>query len=305
VDRARQQRRATYADPLKPTVPTIQGESMRASVVTATQGGRGARKPGILARRRAARDQAREGRDAFEALAIRAAAGDPAALADLPAAIAEARQFFRGDKFERKRLEVLESAVRATIKDDVLSVAEERHLFNLLNALGVDLNSLQTSDPALWEELWIARVNAGRPPVVSNPGILMKRDEVAYGVFAAVLMKEVAVREWRGGSSGVSIPIGLGMRYRVGRTRGRSAVVGTQLIVADSGVFAVTSLRSIFTGKSKTLEFRHDRLVGLEQFADGLRLNVSNRQTASLLRFAGGSSPSLAAALISSCVSRA
>ena len=46
----------------------------------------------------------------------------------------------------------------------------------------------------------------------------------------------------------------------------------------------ITSVRSVFVGARKTLEFRHDKLVGLEQFRDGLRLNVSNRQTASLLK---------------------
>jgi hypothetical protein len=37
----------------------------------------------------------------------------------------------------------------------------------------------------------------------------------------------------------------------------------------------------------------------MEQFADGLRLNVSNRQLASLFRFIAASSPAIAAALIS------
>ena len=45
--------------------------------------------------------------------------------------------------------------------------------------------------------------------------------------------------------------------------------------------------------------FRRDRLVGLGQYADGLRLSVSNRQTASLFRFAEGSSLAIAAALLS------
>ena len=60
-----------------------------------------------------------------------------------------------------------------------------------------------------------------------------------------------------------------------------------------------TSVRSLFTGSKKTLEFRHDKLVGMEQYTDGLQLNVSNRQTASLLKFGKGQSPTLASALIS------
>jgi hypothetical protein len=63
----------------------------------------------------------------------------------------------------------------------------------------------------------------------------------------------------------------------------------------------VTSQRVLFTGRAKTLEFRNDKMVGLEQFKDGLRLSVSNRQTASLFKL---QSPSIAAALISASVAR-
>ena len=39
-------------------------------------------------------------------------------------------------------------------------------------------------------------------------------------------------------------------------------------------------------------------LEGMEQFKDGLRLHVSNRQAASLFRFKPGQSPSIAAAIM-------
>ena len=128
---------------------------------------------------------------------------------------------------------------------------------------------------------------------MTNPG------ENAYGTFAVALMKEVVDRELRGGSHGVSIHIAKRVNYRVGQIRARSVVVGKHLEAQDSGVLVVTDRRAVFMGTKKTLEFRRDRLVGLEQFTDGLRLSVSNRQTASLFRFAQGSSPSIAAALLS------
>ena len=69
--------------------------------------------------------------------------------------------------------------------------------------------------------------------------------------------------------------------------------------VQDVGVLTVTDQRAIFTATSARLEFRHDKLVGMEQFSDGLRLNVSSRQFASLFRFSAASSPAIAAAVIS------
>ena len=104
------------------------------------------------------------------------------------------------------------------------------------------------------------------------------------------------------GTSSVSVPLGAGIRYRVGGVRGRSVVVGSELIVQDAGGLHVTNQRVVFTGTAKTLEFRNDRMVGLEQFNDGLRLSVSNRQTASLFKLA---TPSIAAALITASVAKA
>ena len=296
----------TYSDPVAPAAFRV-SETPGAMAVRSEDSiseNEAPAAPGMFARHRAAKAENIKGRDAFEDLAARAAAGDSAALARLPAAVAESRRFFGERKFEKKRMEVLQFAIRATIQDDILSGVEENHLNHMLYALGVQLSSLQDKDPELWEELYIARINAGRLPQVGNPGSVMRQGEIAHGAFEVALMKEVTVRGWRGRSSGVSVRIGFGMRYRVGSTRGRSVVVGTELVAADSGLLVVTSTRSLFAGSKKTLEFRHDRLVGLQQFTDGMRLNVSNRQTASLLKFAKGSSTSVAVALISHCSSQ-
>ena len=262
-------------------------------------------KQGFFARRRAAREQRSEGRDAFETLALRAAVGDHEALVALPAAVSEARAHYKPEQFENKCLEILGTAVRDVITDDILNEDEEARIEDLVDALDVTLDALRQRDPELFDELVIARINDGRPPVMDQVQLLLKRGEVANAVFAPVsLMKERAVRQYRGGSSGVSIPIGFGVRYRTSSSRGRSVVVGTELVEEDRGQFTITSVRSMFVGARKTLEFRHDKLVGLEQFQDGLRLNVSNRQTASLLKMPPTPSPSIAAALISWHASR-
>jgi hypothetical protein len=164
---------------------------------------------------------------------------------------------------------------------------------------------LQQRDLELLEELVVARIIDGRPPVMNQVELLLKRGEVANAVFAPVfLMKERAIRQCRGGSSGVSIRIGFGMRYRTSSSRGRSVVVGSELVEEDRGQLTITSVRSVFVGARETLEFRRDKLVGVQQFLDGLRLSVSNRQTASLLTMPRTTSPSIAAALISWQASR-
>ncbi|MGO4257931.1 DUF2510 domain-containing protein [Marmoricola sp. RAF53] len=257
-------------------------------------------KQGYFARKRDERKAKEVGRDKFESLALRAATGEPDAMGALPAAVARAQDLYRGGQLEKKLWATMAAAVRSVIDDDVMTQDEESHLHRLGEVLGTPVQKMETEDYALFEELVIAGINDGRFPRVSNAGIMLKKDEVAYGSFSASLMKEQAVRQFRAGTQSVSIPLGGGVRYRVGGVRGRSVVVGSELIVQDSGLLYVTSQRSVFTGQAKTLEFRHDRLVNLEQYNDGIRLNVSNRQTASLFRM---QRPSIAAAMITAAVS--
>ncbi len=275
-----------------------------AGVVAALEANRGAEtvaaeEPGAVARFLADRKGKADQRAAFEALALRAARGDKDALEQLPAAVNEARELWRGRKFESKTWDVLYETVRQIITDDVMTEAEENHLRHLAAVLGTPLDRLRDQNFELFEEVVVAGINAGRFPSYSDPPVILTRGETAYASFNVGLIKEIAKREFRAGTSSVSIPLGGHVRYRVGGIRGRSEVVGTEMVVEDTGPLVVTSARSMFTGQKKTLEFRNDRLAGLQQFSDGLRLSVTNRQAASLFRFAPGESPSIAAALIS------
>jgi hypothetical protein len=261
---------------------------------------------GFFERRRAEKAQRAAGRDAFEDLAMRAAVGDPDAVRALPRAVSAARVHYSTRQFEQKRLEALTAAVRSVIDDDVLTRAEEQHVDRLLSALELPMDVLQQRAYSLWEAMIVARVNDGRPPVVRGSGhVILRRGEIAHIDLAASLMKEQVIREYRGRSSGVSVPIGFGMRYRTGSSRGRSVVIGTELVAADSGRLLVTNRRVSFIGQRKTLEFRYDRMAALEEFRDGLRLSVSNRQAASLFKLPRGSSPVIASAVIALYVAHA
>ncbi|AZS37545.1 hypothetical protein CVS47_02182 [Microbacterium lemovicicum] len=252
-----------------------------------------------VAPKRLSRRQAkRQGRDSFETTALAAAHGDQTALEALPALVADAERHYKAKEWEQRRWDTLAIAIRDVVDDDVLTEAEERELFRLADALDLDLQTLAVRDMAVFEELVIAGLNDGRLPTVDAP-VMLKSGETARATFGVALMKEVTVREMRGGSHGVSIRVAKGVSYRVGAARAKSVVVGTQMQVQDVGVLTVTNQRAIFTGDKRTLEFRYDKLVGMEQFSDGLRLNVSNRQLASLFRFSASSSPAIAAAFIS------
>ena len=90
-----------------------------------------------------------------------------------------------------------------------------------------------------------------------------KRGEIVHLETPAALMHEVAVREWRGGSQGVSFRVAKGVRYHVGSTRGHLVTVGTQLQNADTGVLSVTNRGAAFLGRRKTVDMPYTKLMGM------------------------------------------
>lgn len=92
----------------------------------------------------------------------------------------------------------------------------------------------------------------------------------------------------RGGSTGFSVPIAKGVRFRTGAFRAKSVVVGTSLEVADTGMLTITSRRAVYKGLRKTVETPFTRLIGVNVFNDGIQLHASNRQNAPLSRVADG-----------------
>ena len=90
-----------------------------------------------------------------------------------------------------------------------------------------------------------------------------------------------------GGSSGVSIPVGAGIRFRVGAMRGQ-VVPGEELQVdKDQGVVMLTNERLIFSGPNHTREWDFDKLLMLSTSDDesDYFISVSNRQKTSGVRF--------------------
>ena len=246
----------------------------------------------------------RFGREEFESVALAAAHGDSAALARLPATVHQAASLYRPKRLEVKKWELLALAVDDVLVDDRLNADEEQHLSHLAAALGLDLRQLALHNFAAYEDLMIAGMNDGRLPRADVP-ILVKPGEFGRASFNAALMKEVLIRENRGSAAGASVRIARGATYRTRQVRARSVVVGTQLQIQDVGVLSVTNCRAVFTGRARTVEFRFDKLVGMDQFKDGLRLSVTNRQLASLFRITPPSSPLVAAAVIAKSVAGA
>lgn len=93
--------------------------------------------------------------------------------------------------------------------------------------------------------------------------------------------------QYVGGSSGVSIPVGGGVRFKVGAQRG-TIVPGTEMQMdKDQGVVMLTNERLVFTGPVKSQEWKFDKLLMLSTSEDesDYYISVSNRKTNSGVRF--------------------
>lgn len=277
----------------KPTAPAL--------VHVDSPSGSGIR--GALARRKSKRSASERDRQLLRDEVAKAARGDSSArVVDV---LERTRAAWKEKELRRFADDTFLSLAEEFLADDVLTQDEQNRLLGIARDLGLSQELIRKRHRSTFEDIVIAGVNDGRLPVLPKAAvhIVAKGTETVHAEWPAQLMKEVAIREFRGGSSGVSIPLGFGVRYRTSSVRGRSVVVGQQLVPEDAGVFAVTSTRSVFVGNKKTLEFRHDKLIGLQQFSDGLRLNVSNRQRASLIKIPASESPLLAGALITAAAS--
>jgi len=93
--------------------------------------------------------------------------------------------------------------------------------------------------------------------------------------------------QYRGKSSGVSLPIGFGIRYRAGHSRGHY-VQGTPTPTAvDVGTVYLTNTRLVFTGNKQTRECLFDKMMGFEhdERTGTTVISVSNRQKPTRIQY--------------------
>jgi hypothetical protein len=211
----------------------------------------------------------------------------------------EAGAAFTPAELVKVRNEAFLAYANRILADDVLSAAEEEEFLSISPLFGI--SNLQSQFPDIMSRMLVAKCNDGRLSAIEDPILLPKRNETVHLETNASLMKERVVREYRGGSSGVSFRVMKGVSYRVGASRGKMVQTGTEIVVEDSGTLSVTSQRAVFMGEKSTVEIPYAKLAGLNLFSDGIRFNISNRKTAPLLKL---ESPGAVAAVMNTAIQR-
>jgi hypothetical protein len=112
-------------------------------------------------------------------------------------------------------------------------------------------------------------------------------ESLFFAVTGASLIEERrGPGHYQGRSRGVSIPVGLGVRYRTGVSRGHY-VQGTPTPMAiDTGTVYITNKRVIFQGARQTRECAFAKLIGFHHYSDGVTtFSVSNRQKPTTIHY--------------------
>lgn len=93
--------------------------------------------------------------------------------------------------------------------------------------------------------------------------------------------------QYIGGSTGVSIPVVGGVRFKVGAQRGTIIPGAEMQMDKDQGVVMLTNERLVFTGPVKSQEWKFDKLLMLSTTPDesDYFISVSNRKSTSGVRF--------------------
>ncbi len=121
------------------------------------------------------------------------------------------------------------------------------------------------------------------------PNTLMQKDGERTLWQGPAIFHEVGRQpgRYQGGSTGVSVPVGGGVRFRVGAQRGTLIPGAEMQMDKDEGIVLLTTERLIFVGPIKTQEWNFDKLLMLSTTPDesDYFINVSNRQKTSGVRF--------------------
>ncbi len=198
-------------------------------------------------------------------------------------------------------LQALRDYLDDVLEDESLTLDEEDRLSEVMRALEIDQSVFNSTLSQYLHRLVIARVNDGRLPVLPTPHIMLKRGEECHLETNASLLKEVAIREYRGGYSGFSFRVMKGVTYHTGSSRGHSVVVGTKIEIEDTGILSVTSQRAVFLGNKRTIECAYSKLVNLNIFDDGITFHVTNRKSATTLQVQSGLGHVIAAVVNGAC----
>lgn len=101
------------------------------------------------------------------------------------------------------------------------------------------------------------------------PFVFQKTEQLIWVFPEVAYYEDRTRRQFVGGHHGVSFRIAKGVYYRAGTFRG-TPVETTERTSMGTGILGVTNKHIYFAGPMKTFRIRHDKIVSVVPFSDGV-----------------------------------
>ncbi|WP_069293902.1 hypothetical protein [Fervidobacterium thailandense] len=169
-----------------------------------------------------------------------------------------------------------EKAVDHFLNDGELSAEEQEKIERFVDFFKLDQNSLNRNDA--WNKLVkgvvLREVMEGKIPqrlkVEGQLPFNFQKSEKLIWVFPKVdYYQDRTVREYIGGSSGVSFRVAKGVYLRTGAFKA-TPIETIKRVHVDSGILAVTTKHIYFHGKFKSFRIPFKKIVAFEPYSNGI-----------------------------------
>jgi hypothetical protein len=179
----------------------------------------------------------------------------------------------------RLRLSLLENMFRLVEAQEVMPEPELAFLADLSRKYDIQHSSTPELKDAILRvgmREFIQEWEKGTAPKQQCHGLVLQKGEICHWEEAAGLRIRKTQREYVGRSSSVSIPLGHGIRYRVGGFKGRP-IDHTVHEDGGNGILHITNQRVCFTG-IHTVAIAFKKMVSVNGFEGGFIIETSNEK---------------------------
>jgi hypothetical protein len=168
-------------------------------------------------------------------------------------------------------LTIYRRALRSAMSDSRITLEEDATLQRLQQLLGLNPTDLKSDRDQLQRVHLLARIERGELPRVQTP-VPMDSGEICHWVVQARLAQRLTIPgPARPPLARVSFPVDAATPFHIAGDRD-SLHASDDIMPLDLGMLLITSRRTLFRGARRTAALPHLKLMRLELYADGMKL---------------------------------
>jgi hypothetical protein len=208
------------------------------------------------------------------------------------------------------RIHAYKTAYLNAKEDGSITTAKIEELEKLKTQFDLTDDDVACEQKVLLRLRLITQIAEGSLPVIAKHdlpaelgNLILQKGETVHWIEVVALKEEKVIsKKYEGGSQGVSIRLAKGLHYRVGGHRGH--LVSTSAVVPVSiGGFIITNKRIIFRGDKKSFSLRHDNILDISFYDDGVSIAETSGKNR-LVTFAKNDNIDIMGAIIDSVINQ-